>query len=152
MVIVYDKKSILEGVNFFCFFFTRTDPAVDCRNKPVLHIIVWSNTINIVSNHHHCHVIVIVIIIVDQCYISGDIPWSRSFVPLITDCPPTASHCTLSDNIHCAMHSVYYHTALHFILQHCTKGYFIFLAVHNSSLGDLVTHWVTFTFDITEWP
>ena len=31
-----------------------------------------------------------------------------------------------------------------------------FLAVHNSSIGDLVTDWVTesltFTFDITEWP
>ena len=33
---------------------------------------------------------------------------------------------------------------------------FSFLAVHNSSIGDLVTHWltdsVTFTSDITEWP
>ena len=27
MVIVYDKKSIFEGVEFFSFFFTRTDPA-----------------------------------------------------------------------------------------------------------------------------
>ena len=40
------------------------------------------------------------------------------------------------------------------------KFWWWFLAVHNSSKGDLVTHWVTdsvtdsltFTFDITEWP
>ena len=28
MVIVYDKKSIFEGVDFFFVFFTRTDPHV----------------------------------------------------------------------------------------------------------------------------
>ena len=37
----------------------------------------------------------------------------------------------------------------------CSSPFSDFLAVQNSSIGDLVTHWLTqwlFDFDITEWP
>ena len=100
----------------------QSSTAADCRNKPSL---AQSCTVLFEATPSTLYLIIyiviaIVIIVGRPVLHQWDIPWSPGFVPLITDCPPTASHCTLyililhsvqCDNIQCTLYFILLHSA-----------------------------------------